>query len=120
MGRDLRYRDRAAGNRCDCLRIYVSVALLMFALTACGNSSTSASNLSAEKETETSAETSQMEQAEEASGTEMAETSEKAAESGIENAAVDGRKILVAYFSHTGNTEEVALYLEQFLRLCRI
>lgn len=88
--------------------IVVVIALLMFALTACGNSSTSASDLSAEKETETSAETSQMEQAEEASGTEMAETSEEAAESGIENAAVDGRKILIAYFSHTGNTEKVA------------
>lgn len=94
--------------------IVVVIALLMFALTACGNSSTSASNLSAEKETETSAETSQMEQAEEASGTEMAETSEKAAESGIENAAVDGRKILVAYFSHTGNTEEVAQIIADY------
>ena len=55
-----------------------------------------------------------MEQAEEASGTEMAETSEKAAESGIENAAVDGRKILVAYFSHTGNTEEVAQIIADY------
>lgn len=94
--------------------IVVVIALLMFVLTACGNSSTSASDLSAEKETETSAETSQMEQAEETSGTEMAETSEKAAESGIENAAVDGRKILVAYFSHTGNTEEVAQIIADY------
>ena len=94
--------------------IVVVIALLMFALTACGNSSTSASDLSAEKETETSVETSQMEQAEEASGTEMAETSEGAAESGIENAAVDGRKILVAYFSHTGNTEEVAQIIADY------
>lgn len=94
--------------------IVVVIALLMFALTACGNSSASANDASAEKETETSAETSQMEQAEETSGTEMAETSEEAAESGIEKAAANDGKILVAYFSYTGNTEEAAQIIADY------
>lgn len=94
--------------------IVVVIALLMFALTACGNSRTSASDLSVEKETETSAETSQMEQAEETSGTEMAEASEEAAETGIEDAAANDGKILVAYFSHTGNTEEAAQVIADY------
>lgn len=139
--------------------IVMALALLMFALTACGSSNPSASASSAEKETpaelpqteETSgseaAETSGSEVTErsgseaaetfgnettETSGSEAAETDGSettetagseateeleeagAAEPDTEDTAANDGKILIAYFSHTGNTEEVAQVIADY------
>lgn len=74
---------------------------LSFVLTACGNNNPSAETSSKANGTETVAETLQTEEPETAES-EIAETD-----------ANDGN-ILIAYFSYTGNTEEVAQMIAEY------
>lgn len=78
-------------------------ALLLFTLTACGSSNSSVNAASAEEETPAA-------QAEEtvAAGTEALDTA------AADTTAPDGGSVLVAYFSHTGNTEEVAQMIAEY------
>lgn len=93
----------------------VTVAvLLMFVLAACG-SNTSGSATSAERETETLTESLQTEQ-EETSGAETEGISETAGAAEPEIADTDETdgSVLIAYFSYTGNTEEVAQMIAEY------
>ena len=96
------------------LGIVAVAALLMFALAACG-SNVSGSAASTEKETETLTESIQTEQ-QETSGTETEEISETAGAAEPEIADTDETdgSVLIAYFSYTGNTEEVAQTIAEY------
>lgn len=95
------------------LLLSVLALTLSFVLAACGNSSPSADTSSAADENETVSETQQTEEpAEDASEepTEEAEITEpETAETGA-----DGGNVLIAYFSHTGNTEEAAQMIAEY------
>lgn len=81
---------------------------LSFVLAACGNSKSSAETSSAADETETVTETLQTKEPTEDMNeehTEEPETSET---------NVSGGNVLVAYFSYTGNTQEVAQIIAEY------
>lgn len=78
------------------LLLFVLALTLSFVLAACGNSSPSADTSSVADETETMSKTLQ---------TEEPETAEIKA---------NGGNVLIAYFSYTGNTEEVAQMIAEY------
>ena len=80
--------------------LLVLAVVFSIVLAACGNSSPSTESSSAADETVT--ETSQTEESSE----DMSE--EPAEEPGTVETNTNGGNVLIAYFSHTGNTEEVA------------
>lgn len=91
----------------------VMVLVLSFALSACGNRGVSAdipsasANESENTVTEDVTETESLEDNETDAATEGTDAEEPVSES-------TGNKILVAYFSHTGNTEEVAQRIAEY------
>lgn len=88
--------------------LFTLMLTLSFVLAACGNSKSSAETSSAADETETVTETLQTKEPTEDMNeehTEEPETAETNASSG---------NVLVAYFSYTGNTQEVAQIIAEY------
>lgn len=93
--------------------LFVLVMAFSFVLAACGNSSPSADTSSATDETEILSETLQTEEpAEDASSDSTEEPETKEPETAETEA--NGGNVLIAYFSHTGNTEEVAQMIAEY------
>lgn len=90
------------------LLLFVLALTLSFVLAACGNSSPSADTSSTVDETETVSETLQTEESAEDASEESTEEPETA------ETDADGGNVLIAYFSHTGNTEEVAQMIAEY------
>ncbi len=86
---------------------------LSFVLAACGNSNSSAETASAADETETVTETLQTEEPAEDVSEEPTEEPEITEPETAETDA-DGGNVLVAYFSYTGNTKEVAQIIAEY------
>lgn len=84
------------------------VMALSFVLAACGNNSSSAETFSAADETETITESLQTEESTDEVSVEPTEEQETA-----ETDENDG-SVLIAYFSYTGNTEEVAQMIAEY------
>lgn len=84
------------------------VMALSFVLAACGNNSSSAETSSAADETETITESLQTEESTDEVSVEPTEEQETA-----ETDENDG-SVLIAYFSYTGNTEEVAQMIAEY------
>lgn len=92
------------------LLLFVLALTLSFVLAACGNSNPSAETSSAADEPETVTETSQTEESTE----DVSEESPEAMEPESAETEANGGNVLIAYFSHTGNTEEVAQKIEEY------
>lgn len=92
------------------LLLFVLALTLSFVLAACGNSNPSAETSSAADEPETVVETSQTEEPTE----DVSEESPKATEPETAETKANDGNVLIAYFSHTGNTEEVAQKIEEY------
>lgn len=86
---------------------------LSFVLAACGNSNSSAETASAADETETVTEALQTEEPAEDVSEEPTEEPETTEPETAETDA-DGGNVLVAYFSYTGNTKEVAQIIAEY------
>lgn len=86
---------------------------LSFVLAACGNSNSSAETASAADETETVTEALQTEEPAEDVSEEPTEEPEITETETAETDA-DGGNVLVAYFSHTGNTKEAAQIIAEY------
>ncbi|MBP3490036.1 MAG: flavodoxin [Roseburia sp.] len=86
---------------------------LSFVLAACGNSNSSAETASAADETETVTEALQTEETAEDVSEETTEEPETTETESAETDA-DGGNVLVAYFSYTGNTKEVAQIIAEY------
>lgn len=96
-------------------RILLLTFLLAFSfvLAACGNNNSSAETFSADDETETVTETLQTEEpTEDVSGESTTEPETTEPESAETDA--NGGNVLIAYFSHTGNTEEAAQVIAEY------
>lgn len=95
------------------LLVWVMVVALAFALSACGNRSDSADTSSDNANERESTVTESMSQMESLENKETdAVTEETGAEDSTQKSA--GSNILIAYFSHTGNTEEVAQRIAEY------
>ena len=92
------------------LLLFVLALTLSFVLAACGNSNPSAETSSAADEPETVMETSQTEEPTE----DVSEESPEATEPETAETKANDGNVLIAYFSHTGNTEEVAQKIEEY------
>lgn len=92
------------------LLLFVLALTLSFVLAACGNSNPSAETSSAADEPETVTETSQTEESTE----DVSEESPESMEPESAETEANGGNVLIAYFSHTGNTEEVAQKIEEY------
>lgn len=92
------------------LLLLVLALTLSFVLAACGNSNPSAETSSAADESETVTETSQTEESTE----DVSEESPEAMEPESAETEANGGNVLIAYFSHTGNTEEVAQMIAEY------
>lgn len=89
------------------------VLALSFVLAACGNSNPSAETSSAAGETETVTEPLQTEEPTDDVSEESTEEQETAEPEIAVTDENDG-SVLIAYFSHTGNTEEVAQMIAEY------
>lgn len=92
------------------LLLFVLALTLSFVLAACGNSNPSAETSSAADEPETVMETSQTEEPTE----DVSEESPEATEPETAETKANDGNVLIAYFSHTGNTEEVAQMIAEY------
>ena len=92
------------------LLLFVLALTLSFVLAACGNSNPSAETSPAADEPETVTETSQTEESTE----DVSEESPEAMEPESAETETNGGNVLIAYFSHTGNTEEVAQMIAEY------
>lgn len=92
------------------LLLFALVLVLSFVLAACGSSNSSADTSSLADEPETVTETSQTEESTE----DVSEESPEAMEPESAETEANGGNVLIAYFSHTGNTEEVAQKIEEY------
>lgn len=92
------------------LLLFVLALILSFVLAACGNSNPSAETSSAADEPETVVETSQTEEPTE----DVSEESPDATELETAETKANDGNVLIAYFSHTGNTEEVAQMIAEY------
>lgn len=93
---------------------FTLILALSFVLAACGNSNPSAETSSAIDETETVTEALQTEELAEDVSEEPTEEPE-ATEPETAETDENGGNVLVAYFSHTGNTEEVAQMIAEYI-----
>lgn len=92
------------------LLLFTIILTLSFVLTACGNNNHSTETSSVDDETEAVTETLQTEEPAETVSEESPETTEpETAET-----EANGGNVLIAYFSHTGNTEEAAQKIEGY------
>ena len=89
------------------------VVAFSFVLAACGNNNSSAESSSAANETEAATETLQTEEPIQDVSEEPTEEPETT-ESEIAETDVNGGNVLIAYFSHTGNTEEAAQMIAEY------
>lgn len=92
------------------LLLFVLALTLSFVLAACGNSNPSAETSSAADEPETVMKTSQTEEPTE----DVSEESPDATEPETAETKANDGNVLIAYFSHTGNTEEVAQMIAEY------
>ena len=90
------------------LLLLMVVLAFSFVLTACGNNKLSEETSSAADETENVTETLQIEKPAEDVSEELTEEPETA------EIEANGGNVLIAYFSHTGNTEEVAQMIAEY------
>lgn len=95
------------------LFVFLLVLVLSFVLAACGNNNPSADTSSATDKTEVISETVQIEEPAEDVSEESTEESETR-EPETEETDANGENVLIAYFSHTGNTEEVAQMIAEY------
>lgn len=86
---------------------------LSFVVAACANSNTSAEPSSVSEESQTVTEALQTEETSEEVTTEPS-TEAETEETETEGEGTDSGNLLVAYFSHTGNTEEVARMIAEY------
>lgn len=95
------------------LLLFVMVLTLSFVLSACGSSNHAAGTSSAADETETETEALKTE---EPAGDEREEPAEEqeTMEPETTETDADGNSILIAYFSHTGNTREAAQAIAEY------
>ena len=93
--------------------LFVLALTLSFVLAACGNASPSPDTSSTADETETMSETLQTEEPAEDASSEPQEEPETTAPETVETDAKSGN-VLIAYFSHNGNTEEVAQMIAEY------
>lgn len=95
------------------LLVFLLVLVLSFVLAACGNNNPSADTSSATDKTEVISETVQIEEPAEDVSEESAEEPETR-EPETEETDANGENVLITYFSHTGNTEEVAQMVAEY------
>ena len=93
--------------------IYTLILALGFVLAACGNSSHEAENASAADETKSVTETLQTEEPTEDVSEKTTEEPETTEPESAETDA-NGGNVLIAYFSHTGNTKEAAQVIAEY------
>lgn len=95
------------------LLLLVLAFAISFVLAACGNNNPSTETSSATNGTEIVTEPSQTEEPTDAVGEEPTEESETTEPETAET-EVNGGNVLIAYFSHTGNTEEAAQMIAEY------
>lgn len=93
--------------------LLTSLLALSFVLAACGNNNPSAETSSAADETETMTERLQTEEPTEDVSEEPTEEPEITEPETVET-DTNGGNVLIAYFSHTGNTEKVAQMIAEY------